>query len=143
MQFKIHFDQEVNPGLYQDYCDFLFDMIERSVSELINPLKYHVREKSVIESPVIRWIKVPKTINLVSYVENCLEMVRDKGEYVIRVREDQRVRGSRTKVKTLIRLLEYGNEKIPAYPVIRVVLKTYSKIYQNLLVEFIRERMLQ
>ena len=143
MQFKIHFDQEVNPGLYRDYCEFLFDRVEDSVRELINPLKYHVREKVVIKSPVIRWIKVPDSVNLTQYVENCLEMVRDRGEYLIRVREDQRIRGSRTKVKTLIRLLEYGNDKIPAYPVIRVVLSYYSQIYQNLLVEFIRERMLQ
>lgn len=143
MQFKIHFDQEVNPGLYRDYCEFLFDRVEESVSELINPFKYHVREKAVIESQVIRWVRIPDSINLVPYVENCFEMVRDKGEYVIRVREDQRIRDSRTKVKTLIRLLEYGNEKVPAYPVIRTVLTYYSRVYKDLLVEFIRERMLQ
>lgn len=143
MQFKIHFDEEINPSLYEDYCEFILESAENSIRELINPLKYHVREKSVIESPVMRWVKIPSTINLTQYVENCLEMVRDRGEYVIRVREDQRVSGSHTKVKTLIRLLEYGNERIPAYPVVRKVLMYYSQVYRDLLVEFIRERMLQ
>ena len=122
MQFKIHFDAEVNPGLYRDYCMFLFDKVKESVSDLINPRKYKVREKAVIESSVMRWVVVPLELDLVYYVENCLELVKVKGEYVIRVRDDLRVRGSRTKVKTLIRLLEYGNEKIPSYPVIRRVL---------------------
>lgn len=144
MQFKIHFDQEINQSLYNDYCEFLFEEIKKSVKMLINPLKYRARENLVLKSSVIKWTsKKPKSINLISYVESCLEMVRVKGEFVIRVRDDQVVRGSKTKVKTLIRLLEYGNESVPAYPVLRRVLLLYSKVYKNLLVEFIRERMLQ
>lgn len=144
MQFKIHFDQEINQSLYNDYCEFLFEEIKKSVKRLINPLKYRARESLVLKSSVIKWTsKKPKSIDLSSYVENCLEMVRIKGEFVVRVRDDQVVRGSKTKVKTLVRLLEYGNESVPAYPVLRRVLLFYSKVYKDLIVEFIRERMLQ
>lgn len=143
MQFKIHFDSDINTDLYEDYCEFLLDRVKDSVHDLINPTKYHIREKYVIESSIMRWVIVPKSIDLVHYVENCFEMVKYKGEYVIRVRDDLRVHGSKTKVKTLIRLLEYGNDKIPPYPVIRRVLFYYSQVYQDLLIDFIRERMLQ
>lgn len=144
MQFKIHFDQEINQSLYNDYCEFLFEEIKKSVKRLINPLKYRARESLVLKSSVIKWTsKKPKSINLSSYVENCLEMVRVKGEFVVRIRDDQVVSGSKTKVKTLVRLLEYGNESVPAYPVLRRVLLFYSKVYKDLIVEFIRERMLQ
>lgn len=142
MQFKIHFDEEINPSLYDDYCEFIFERVKEDLYDLINPLKYRVREKAVIESSVMRWVVVPRTIDLARYIEDCLEMVKNKGEFVIRVRSDLRVRYSRTSVKTLVRLLEYGNEKIPPYPVVRRVLKYYSLIYKDLLVEFIRERML-
>lgn len=143
IQLKIHFDSEVNKGLYQDFCEYLFDQINGTLSDLINDKKLNVRERLIVESSVINWTTKVEKINLRYYVENCLEMVNVKGDYIIRVRRDLRVRNSRSSVYTLIKLLEYGNETVPAYPIVRAVLLLYSDIYKNLLVDFIKERMTQ
>lgn len=143
IQLKIHFDSDVNQGLYQDFCRYLFDQINETLSDLINDKKLNVRERLIIKSSVINWTTKVEKINLRYYVENCLEMVSIKGDYIVRVRRDLRIKNSRSSVYTLIKLLEYGSETIPAYPVVRVVLLLYSDIYKNLLVDFIKERMTQ
>lgn len=143
IQLKIHFDSDVNQGLYQDFCSYLFDQINETLSDLINDKKLNVRERLIVKSSVINWTTKVEKINLRYYIENCLEMVSIKGDYIVRVRRDLRIKNSRSSVYTLIKLLEYGNRTIPAYPVVRVVLLLYSDIYKNLLVDFIKERMTQ
>lgn len=143
MQFKIPFDSKGDSGLYNDYCRFVFSEIKKSIEALINPLKYQVRQNSVINSSVISWDseEPPETINLVYYMTHCLEMVKVRKDYVIRVNDTRKISGSSTKVSTLVRLLEYGNESVSAYPVITRVLDYYRKNYKNLMIKFIRERM--
>lgn len=142
ISFKIHFDARINQSLYEDYCRFIFDSIQNNIEDLINSRKYKVRERLVLESSVIKWdIRPPSSIDLAKYVKNCLEMVRDKGEYVIQVSPLQKIENSSTKVSTLVRLLEYGNERIPPYPVIRTVMRYYRKFYSRLFIKFIKERM--
>lgn len=143
MQFKLHFDQEINPYLYKDYCEFIFDEVKDSVKELIDPRKYKVRQQAVLESSVIKWTKVPKTISLVYYMTHCLELVKIKSEYVIRVNPKMTLPYSRTKVSLLIRLLEYGNEKIPPLPLLRRVMDYYAKNYQTLFDLFLERKMTQ
>lgn len=142
MFFKIHFDKEVYAPLYEDYCRFLYEEIQKSVKNSINKRKYDVRVPYVINSSIMKWNnKPPSSLNLVYYVTHCLELVREKNEYVIRVNPKMKVLGSKTKVSTLIRLLEFGNEKIPPLPVICSVLKYYQERYPYLLTEFIERRM--
>lgn len=141
MQFKIHFEQRINPILYEDYCRFILDEVQDSIKDLINPLKYKVREEYVLSTPLIKWIKVPKRIDLVYYITHCLELVKIKGDYVIRVSPKLKLPYSLTKVSFLIRLLEYGNEKLPALPVIRRVLSYYANNYQKLFDIYFERRM--
>lgn len=141
MLFRIHFNQEVYPPLYEDYCKFLFEEIKSSIRKSVNPRKYRVREKLVINSKVLKWKVTPESLDLTKYVNSCLEMVKVKGDYVIRLNQKTKVDGSLTKVSTLIRLLEYGNEKIPPVPTIRNVFRYYSENYGDLLSEFFERRM--
>lgn len=141
MQLRIHFENEISRDLYEDYSEFLFDRICEEVHDLINPRKYKVREPLVLSSSVIKWVHKPQTIDLESYVERCLELVIVEGEFVIRVDPRSLVRGSRTRVLTLIRLLEYGSEVVPPYKVVTRVLLKYSKIYKRLLLSYLEERL--
>lgn len=141
IQFKLSKPPRGDERLYEDYCRFIFSEIRKAVENLADPLKYKVRSPDVLESSVIRWIgDPPDFIDLRSYVIRSLEMVRIKGEYIVRVSESQRVYGARTKVSTLVRLLEYGNEKVLAYPVITRVLQYYQKKYPYLLNEYFKKK---
>lgn len=144
IRFKIHFESIVERSLYEDYCKFIYESVQRTVKELIDPKKYRVREKLILESSVIKWEgHPPKHIDLAYYVENCLTMTKEDGEYVIHLDDYKVVTGSRTQVSTLVRLLEYGNEKIPPYPVVRRVMYYYYLKYPRLILQFMKARMMK
>ena len=140
--FRIHFDSKVHKGLYNSYCKFLFKMIKRTIHSVINPKKYKVREKVLLESSFIKWISYPpKRLDLAKLVENSLVMKRWRGEYIITLDYSKKLRGSTTKVSDIIRLLEYGAPGFPPYPVITRVLLYYSKVYRNLMIKFMKDQM--
>lgn len=142
MFFKIHFETNIYSPLYEDYCKFLYEEIQQSIKDKVDKRKYDVRVPYIINSSVMKWnTKPPATVNLVYYITHCLELSKEKGEYVIRINPRIKVLGSKTKVSTLVRLLEYGNEKIPPLPVVRSVLLYYQVAYPYLLTEFIERRM--
>lgn len=139
IQFKISY-RGGDKGLYNDFSKYLYRKIQESVKSLADSRKYKVREKSVLESSVIKWRRDPlESINLIDYVINCLEIVKIQNEYVIRVKPFIKVRGSLTEVDTLVRLLEYGNEKVKPYPVITRILDHYKQNYQQMVKDFLRE----
>lgn len=140
MQLRIHFDQEISPSLYRRYSQYLFKKVKDDIEDSIDLRKYKVREPYILSSKFIKWKgETPKSIRLDYFVCHCLELVTVKGEYVIRLNDSLIIPKSRTRVSLLVRLLEYGNERIPACPVIRKVLVYYSKVYKELLPEFLKE----
>lgn len=141
LQFSIVFDFEVAPALYDAYCHFLFGKIKQKIREKANPRRYKVREPYVLNSSLIHWNKEPpKSLNLLWYLENCLEMVKVDGVYVIRLNRRRRINGSSTRVSTLVRMLEYGTTRIPPLPLVRRIMFYYSQVYQELILEFMEER---
>ena len=144
MQIEIKFSRKINPVIYSEYSKFIYSQMKKDIIKSVrkNSKKYKVREKFILESTLIKWKKDPPSrINLEYYLENCLELVDIKGTYVIRLNDSWLVKGSVTKVKTLVRILEYGTLKLPQLPVVRRVFNYYSKNYQNLFVEFMKERL--
>ena len=135
---------EINKGklngyFYDKVCKLIYKSVIEDLKKNINKRKYSVREEAVLESGIIKWKgAVPAHIDLVNYITNCLELVFEGNIYVIRLNDRQVVRGSTTKVSTLIRLLEYGNEKITPYPYITCLLKKYEKAYEQIADEFLR-----
>ena len=141
IQFKIS-NQNGDQGLYNDFCKYLFSEIKDAVSQLADPRKYKVRERYVIESSVIKWRgDPPDSVDLMKLVVNSLELVKIRGEYFIRVNDRRLIPRSSTKVSTLVRLMEYGNEKIRPYPVITRVLRYYYENYQSLVKDFLIKRL--
>lgn len=146
MQFEIKFESKVNPTIYREFSEFIFLHMKKAVSCQVrkNYKKYKLRENLILSSSLIKWKRgvAPSSIDLPYYVENCLELVNIKGVYVIRLNEFWLVRGSLTRVKTLIRILEFGTLKIPPLPVVSRIFRFYSKNYKNLFTEFVKERVL-
>lgn len=145
MQIEIKFSRKINPVIYSEYSKFVYSQMRSDIIKSVrrNSKKYKVREKFILESDLIRWKSKPPTkINLLYYLENSIELVNIKGTYIIRLNDSWLVKGSITKVKTLVRILEYGTLKIPQLPVIRRVFNYYSENYQNLFTEFMKERLL-
>lgn len=145
MQFEIKFESKVNPTIYREFSEFIFLHMKKAVSFQVrkNYKKYKLRENLILSSSLIKWKEVaPSSIDLTYYVENCLELVNIKGVYVIRLNEFWLVRGSLTRVKTLVRILEFGTLKIPPLPIVSRIFRFYSKNYKNLFTEFIKERVL-
>ena len=135
MAMKLEIDHRKIPReFYSVFCKVLFMNLCKAIKENINPKKYKIRENAILSSSVIRWNKKPpRTIDLVYYITHCLELVYVKGNYIIRLNESKRIPGSSTKVSTLIRLLEFGNEKIPAYPYIRRYIQIYMDSYNEVI----------
>ena len=71
------------------------------------------------------------TFDLFYYITHCLYLHRDRGCYIIALENTTPVRGSRTLVKDLVRLLEYGNEVLPPYPLIREILSYYQQNWEE------------
>lgn len=144
IQFKIHFNTKIGRALYEDYCRFIFDSVKQTIHKSIDNRKYKVREKAILESSVIQWDgRPPRHIDLIYYVENCLVMTKEYGEFLIHLDESKVIPNSSTKVSTLIRLLEYGNELIPPYPLVSQVILYFSQAYPNLLLQFMKARMIK
>lgn len=144
MQFRIPQGQ-IESRFYDDFCRYLFKRVNRSVEELASQKKYRVREKVVCSSTLLQWTvpEIPSEIGLYHYVINCLSLVYEKGEYIIQVNPRTLVRGTTTPVRTLVRLLEYGNEKLPPYPMITRVLEFYQENYSYFVKDYLRRKVVR
>lgn len=143
VQFKIEFDETYSPALYQDYSKFVFESVIDTLRDQVNLRKYKVRESQVLESSVINWTHKPRTVNLYRLVEDSLVLRRENGVYTICLDSYKYVPGSKTKLSTLVRLLEYGNEKIQPYPLVSSVLHYFAENYKFMVLEFMKARMIE
>lgn len=141
MQIELRFDQRLDNQLYKDYANFIYKSVKQDIAKQINPKKYKLRVPLLLECPLIKWkiSSKPKSIDLVPIVNNCLELVKSQGVYIIRINEYRRFPYSYTKVSTVIRILEYGTESIPMYQVIRLVLNKYRIQYKYLFYKYMEE----
>lgn len=146
MQFEINLGDNINPTIYYEFSKYVFDSMKVSLKYQTyrNYKKYKLRERLVLKSSLIKWKRgvVPSGIDLPFYVSNCLELVNIKGKYVIRLNKYWVVKGSTTKVSTLVRLLEHGNDKVPPLPVVSKVFRVYSKYYKSLFSEYIIKKVI-
>lgn len=132
--------EKINKFFYRRISQIIYRMLLEDIKNNINKKKYSIREKEILKSGVIQWDgKPPKSIDLVYYVTHCLELVYKRGCYVIQLNDRKIIPGSSTKVSTLIRLLEYGNEKITPYPYIRNFLMYYEDHYEDIAISFFKE----
>lgn len=146
MQFEIKFDENINPFLYKKFSEFIYEKVLEDVSELADKYskKYKVRESYILNLNLIKWKRSPpKKIDLIYYIKNCLVLERNRGVYMIKLDDSWTLPKSFTKVSLVIRVLEYGTDKIPGLPLIRRVLMYYEKYYKSMFVKFLQERMFE
>lgn len=142
MQFEI-FVPNANPYIYAEFSRFIFDDMKDTIKTLVdhNSKHYKIREPLVLSSSLIDWVKTPKEINLEYYVKNCLELRKYHGKYIIRINPNKLIKGTKTPVIKLIRMLEYGTNRMPEYSLIRKVFAYYSKNYLTLFNKFVERRL--
>lgn len=144
MWIKFHFDTPIRNDLYSSYCRYLYDKINDELSSIINSnhRKYQLRSEYILSNHLIDWVddKYARYFNLESLLMNCLYLVREDGEYIVKVTDDL-IPHSTTPVSRIVRLVEYGNESIKPLPAVRKVIDKYRLIYRNLFSNFMMERM--
>lgn len=129
----------VNKYMYISYCKFIFKLVKLEIANTIQPYQYKAREKDILKSNLITWDKnPPKHLDLVKYVKDCLELANENGTLVIRLNDTKIIPGSSTKVSTLIRLLEFGNETVRPYPFIRDILIKFERVYRESMLDYMR-----
>ena len=119
-------------ALYNTFCKQLYNAIQRAIYNKADRRKYQVREPYILQMNFIKWKGKPlDEINLYYYITHCLVLKQTNKGYVIELNNYMRVKGSMTLVKDLIRLVEYGNEVLPEYPLIREILSYYQNHYMD------------
>lgn len=143
MQFKIYIGENIPMRIKRKFALYIFRKMKEELRYKVRRYhrKYEVRESLVLSSTLVKWNgKVPSHLNLPNYVENCLTLSYSYGDFYIKVDDRQLIRGSRTPVFLLIKMLEYGTEEIPRFPLVRKLFDYYSNNYLNLFTEFAEER---
>lgn len=142
LQLIIPIENEETGGLLDRYVRRLFQVIQQDIQYKANRKKYQVREPYILQMNFIKWNdKPPKELDLFYYITHCLCLHKGRGCYIIELDSRPLVTGSRTPVKDLVRLLEYGNEKLPAYPLISEILSYYQEHYEDEFVKVIERTM--
>ena len=127
LQLIIPIDNEETSGLLNRYVRRLFQVIQQDIQYKANRQKYKVREPYILQMNFIKWNdKPPDTIDLFYYITHSLYLHKGRNCYIIELNDRPLVTGSKTLVKDLVRLLEYGNENLPPYPLIRDILLYYQ-----------------
>ena len=93
--------------------------------------KLEVRYNYIVDK-FIKWYKKPLIkINLKSIIIGSFVIIPYQDGYLITLDYDKMIPYSRTKYNTVARLIEYGNNKIPPYPIIHHLFKKYEEIFNN------------
>ena len=147
MQFEINLKEELTPSVYRNYSKFVYDEVLRFIKRLSYQKKdnYKIREFQLLNSSSVEYIKwdkeTPDSLDILYYINHCLVLKKRRGIYYITLDEHQKIKGSKTKVSKVIRLLEFGNEEIRELPVIRRAMTYYSRNYKALAKEYIARRL--
>lgn len=118
--------------LIPQFCRLLLKNIKTDIRDNISHRKFDRYEKYLLDSDIIRWtIDKPNSINVVELCNiiannfKCYEM--KDNSFSIKIDRSVKLRGSRTRIAVLARLLDKGNEEIPGTLFISSVLNKYSK----------------
>lgn len=142
MEIRIEMKEGVKPSICSSFARYLSRRLQRDISREVRrkSKNYKVREEFILTTPLIKWTsRPPKSIDLISYFDNCVEVKRLRGAYVIQINPRPLVKGSKTTVKYLIRVLEYGTQKLPALPVVRKIFSYYSRNYLKMFNDYLKE----
>ena len=143
MLLKLNFNADIRKDLYHDISKFIYKNMLEDIRILTKKksANYKMRESLLFDSNLIDWVKKPKSLDLVDYVNNSIKLNEVNGTYEITLDESKKVRGSNTKVSKLVRLLEFGTLEIKELPVLRRVFLQYKDNYHKLVYDYFKEEM--
>ncbi len=144
MLLKLNFNADIRKDLYHDISKFIYKNMLEDIQILTKKksANYKMRESLLFDSNLIDWVKKPKSLDLVDYVNNSIKLNEVNGTYEITLDESRKVRGSNTKVSKLVRLLEFGTLEIKELPVLRRVFLQYKDNYHKLVYDYFKEEMI-
>lgn len=144
MLLKLNFNADIRKDLYHDISKFIYKNMLEDIRILTKKksANYKMREPLLFDSNLIDWVKKPKSLDLVDYVNNSIKLNEVNGTYEITLDESKKVRGSNTKVSKLVRLLEFGTLEIKELPVLRRVFLQYKDNYHKLVYDYFKEEMI-
>lgn len=144
MLLKLNFNADIRKDLYHDISKFIYKNMLEDIQTLTKKksANYKMRESLLFDSNLIDWVKKPKSLDLVDYVNNSIKLSEVNGTYEITLDESRKVRGSNTKVSKLVRLLEFGTLEIKELPVLRRVFLQYKDNYHKLVYDYFKEEMI-
>ena len=118
--------------LIPQFCRLLLKNIKTDIRDNISYRKFNRYEKYLLESNLIRWtvdkpdsINVVELCNIIANSFKCYEM--KDNSFSIKIDRSVKLRGTKTRIATIARLLDKGNEKVPGTFFISSVLNKYSK----------------
>lgn len=118
--------------LIPQFCRFLLKNIKTDIRDNISHRKFDRYEEYLLNSDIIKWtIDKPDSINVVDLCNiiansfKCCEMKNNS--FSIKIDRFAKLKGSRTRLATLARILDKGNEEVPGTLFISSVLNKHSK----------------
>lgn len=128
------YSEDLNLSEMYRYACFLLDKLKDDIDDLPDD-KFKVRYDYIVDN-FIKWNIKPKSkIDLKQIVKDSfIIQLYDKG-YCIMLDPNKIIPFSSTKYSTVVRLIEYGNEKITAYPFLHKLFNEYYLKFDNELYE--------
>lgn len=119
----------------RQFCDYLVEDIKDSIRKNINYRKLLKREKYILNARWIGWnsrSSIPISLNMMSLAYNIIDNIicsnrYGVGRYVICINPSVYFSGSSTKLSTIARFLDKGNERVPGMYFISNVFNRYAR----------------
>lgn len=117
----------------ESFCKYLVEDIKDSIEHNINYTKLLQREKYLLSARWIRWsYGVPSSINMIQLVNRIINSITfsrraTQGRYVVYMNPREYLYGSSTKLLTVARFLDKGNEKVRGMYFISSVINRYTR----------------
>lgn len=140
MQLLIMNKEEVNLHLF---CKYVINKIKQKALVLINTDKYSVRDKILNEdADLIEFIGAKRKINCLVIIRQALNNLIYKStptnEYIIEINPNVYLYGTKTKIVTIVKLLEYGRLDLEPYPMFRKIFDEIAEHLPDLYLQFIK-----
>lgn len=116
----------------ESFCSYLLAEIQEEIANNINYRKMESREKYLISAKWMRWTSRVYHINMISLayrIANSFICTKREmnGQYVIQIDPKLYMYNSKTKLSTVARFLDKGNEKVRGTWFISSVLNRYTR----------------
>ena len=134
IEFELQINNSEERNLVSDFCNKLVETIQNDIMLELKISKMLVREEFLLKASWIQWYKKPRRIDmkkLTKLIVRSIEVKKRRNTYIIQINPHIRMPGSLTKLSTVARFLDRGNEMIIGTTFISRVFNKYRKRINN------------